>query len=128
MLSKTTKNRFGYKLDKFFWFFLALLPLLSWLCYLFSLPGTDFSPSEKPITLAAWMAQYFFGVSVTGNIFYSTLSQIFGGSGLFPLMSENFLQLVTYFCTIEVVHVMFDILVFIPRLAHKWISKAVQDD
>lgn len=128
MLTKTTKNRFCYKLDKFFWFFLTLLPLLSWLVYLISFPVTDLSTSVKPVSLATWITQYFFGVALSENIFYSTFNRIFGSSGVFPLLSVSFLQLMTYFCTMEVIHVLFDVVVFIPRLCHKWISKAVQDD
>ena len=33
-----------------------------------------------------------------------------------------------YVAGVEVFHVMFDVVVFIPRLAHKWIGKAVQDE
>ena len=34
----------------------------------------------------------------------------------------------SYCVNIEIVHVLFDVLVFIPRLTHKWVRKAVQDE
>lgn len=34
----------------------------------------------------------------------------------------------SYCVGVEIFHVLFDVVVFIPRLAHKWISAAVQDD
>ena len=128
MRMKKTTSRFAFKLDKIFWFIISLFPVFSWLIYLFSFS----SYTASPITFYAWIEQCFgFMGQVQHSVIYSTLYQIFSitsVSSLFPALSTSLLAFFTYLVTVEIVHVVFDVIVFIPRLAHKWISKAVQDD
>lgn len=126
MLSKTTKNRFGYKLDRLFWFFVQIFPLLCFTVY--CIAGTRGSEVVVP-TFNSFLIKLGFNYQ-QGNVFYNVLAQLFGSNGAFPLFvdSGGVILYLTYVLTMEVLHVCFDILVFIPRLAHKWISKAVQDD
>lgn len=127
MLTKTTKNRFCYKLDKIFWWIITLFPIFAYLLFLIT---ASLNEGVSGTTFAIFMNERL-------GIFYSmnsTVSEpfyrIFGPNGIIPMFSENsgLCQLFSYFVSVEIVHVLFDILVFIPRLAHKWISKAVQDD
>lgn len=128
MGTKKTASRFAFKLDKFFWFIISFFPLFSWLIYLFSFS----SCTTSPLTFYAWLDQYFgFMGQVQNSAIYSTLYQIFSITSvdsLFPALSTSILAFFTYLVTIEIVHVVYDVIIFIPRLAHKWISKAVQDD
>lgn len=126
MLSKTTKNRFGYKLDKIFWFFFTLFPLF---CYLLFGIKSFGEGSTVPTMVSFFQNTLGFFFSVD-NIIMQTFMRIFGTGGIFPLFQSSniILYCVVYFVNVEVLHVMFDVMVFIPRLAHKWISKAVQDD
>lgn len=128
MRTKKTTSRFAFKLDKIFWFIVSFFPLFSWLIYLFSFS----SSTTSPLTFYAWLDQYFgFMGQVSNSIIYSTLYQIFSitsVASLFPVLSISLLAFFTYLITVEIVHVVYDVIVFIPRLAHKWISKAVQDD
>lgn len=128
MRTKKTTSRFAFKLDKIFWFVIAFFPLFSWLIYLFSF--SDYTAS--PLTFYAWIEQNFgFMGQVHNSAIYSTLYQIFSITSvdsLFPVLSTSLLAFFTYLVTVEIVHVVYDVIVFIPRLAHKWISKAVQDD
>ena len=128
MRTKKTTSRFAFKLDKIFWFVISLLPLFSWLVYLFSFSGY----TASPLTFYAWLDQNFvFMGQISNSVIYSTFYQIFSitsVSSLFPVLSTSFLAFFTYLVTVEIVHVIYDVIVFIPRLAHKWISKAVQDD
>lgn len=129
MRTKRAGNtRFFYKLDKIFWFVLSLFPLFSWLVYLFSFSGY----AGSPLTFYAWLEQNFaFMGQISNSVIYSTLYQIFSitsVTSLFPVLSTSFLAFFTYSITVEIVHIVYDVIVFIPRLAHKWISKAVQDD
>lgn len=128
MRTKKTSSRFAFKLDKFFWFVISLFPLFSWLIYLFSFS----SYTTSPLTFFAWLDQYFgFIGQIPNSVIYSTLYQIFSITSvdsLFPVLSTSLMAFFTYLITVEIVHVVYDIIVFIPRLAHKWISKAVQDD
>lgn len=130
MLTKTTKNRFAYKLDKIFWFFLSFLPVFSWLLYNLSFgqtAGENFKDFER------YLIDIFgIGNIPAINIVYKALSQIFSYTkSIMPEMaflSNSMTQLFTWMIMIEILHIFFDVIVFIPRLAHKWISKAVQDD
>lgn len=129
MLSKTTKNRFGYKLDKLFWFFIQMLPLLSWFIYCFSVTRS----SENSFWAFDRFLIEVFGIgNFDGNVIYQGLSKIFQYSvSTVPelsFLSKSLTALFSWFLMIEVLHLCFDILAFIPRLAHKWISKAVQND
>ena len=129
MRMKTASNtRFSYKLDKIFWFVISFFPLFSWLIYLFSF--SDYNAS--PLTFFAWLEQNFgFLGNISHSVIYSTLFQIFSITSvdsLFPVLSTSLMAFFTYLITVEIVHVIYDVIVFIPRLAHKWISKAVQDD
>lgn len=127
-MKKIGNTRFSYKLDKIFWFVISLFPLFSWLIYLFSFS----SYTESPLTFYAWLEQNFsFMGQVSQSPIYSTLYQIFSitsVTSLFPILSTSLMAFFTYLITVEIVHVIYDVIVFIPRLAHKWISKAVQDD
>lgn len=127
MLTKTTKNRFAYKLDKLFWWIITLFPIFAYLLFLIT---ASLNQVTSEITFAIFLNERL-GIFQSMN---STVSipfyQIFGPNGIIPMFSKNsgLIQLFAYFVSVEIVHVLFDILVFIPRLAHKWISKAVQDD
>lgn len=128
MRTTKTTSRFAFKLDKIFWFVISFFPLFSWLIYLFSFS----SYTASPLTFFAWIDQNFgFMGQVQNSVIYSTLYQIFtitSADSLFPALSTSLLAFFTYLVTVEIVHVVYDVIVFIPRLAHKWISKAVQDD
>lgn len=128
MLSKTTKNRFSYKLDKIFWWIVALLPVL---CYILYVGFGDVKTSTGSLyTLPDFFATYILnGTGFSANVIWTTLAEIFGSGGVFPIFTtDSSLYIFNWFIWVELFHVFFDVIVFIPRLAHKWISKAVQDD
>lgn len=126
-MGKST-SRFAFKLDKLFWFFIAFLPVLSWLIYLYGYVHLNTDPSTGLIRFTNWLQTNFLLSNFNSNPFLVVLSRIFGSGGAFPLFDTNGLSIFVWFLTVEVIHVCFDVIVFIPRLAHKWISKAVQDD
>lgn len=128
MRTKKTTSRFAFKLDKIFWFIISLLPVLSWFVYLFGYANFSTNSSANVVYFFSWLQSNFLIVDFASNPFYSVLSQIFGSGGAFPLLDANVLSLFVWSLTVEVIHVCFDVMAFIPRLAHKWISKAVQDD
>lgn len=122
---KMSNTRFAYKVDKFFWFFISFAPLIFYALYLLS----HFKQSEY-FSFYVFLSNYLGLFFSSSSVFSSLLSTIFGPSGVFPVFSaqSGWLVFFSYLATIEVVHVLFDVMIFIPRLAHKWISKAVQDD
>lgn len=125
MRIKKTSDRFSKKLDKIFWFFISFAPLIFYALYLVS----HFKQSEY-FSFYVFFSNYLGLFFSSNSVFSSMLSSIFGPSGIFPVFSaqSGWLVLFSYLGTVEVIHVFFDVIVFIPRLAHKWISKAVQDD
>ena len=126
MRTKTISNtRFAYKVDKIFWFFVSFAPLIFYALYLVS----HFKQSEY-FSFYVFLSNYLGLFFSSNSVFSSLFSTIFGSSGIFPLFSaqSGWLVFFSYLATIEVVHVLFDVMIFIPRLAHKWISKAVQND
>lgn len=130
MLTKTTKNRFAYKLDKIFWFFLSFLPVFSWFIYNLSFGKTS---GDIYTTFSRFLIEIFGIGNIPGvNVVYKALSRIFSYTQTvipeIAFLSDSMTQLFTWMIMIEILHVFFDVIVFIPRLAHKWISKAVQDD
>lgn len=128
MLTKTTKNRFSYKLDKLFWWIVSLLPVLSYILYVGF--GSVRTSTGSLYTLPDFFASFILnGVGFSDNIVWITLYKLFGMSGVFPIFTSDASLFIFYwFIWVELFHVFFDVIVFIPRLAHKWISKAVQDD
>lgn len=125
MMKKTGNTRFAYRLDKLFWFFISLAPLLFYAFYLVSN-----SNQSEYFSFYVFLSNYLGLFFSSNNVFSSMFLTIFGSSGIFPVFSaqSGWLVFFSYLATIEVVHVLFDVMIFIPRLAHKWISKAVQDD
>lgn len=118
---KMSNTRFAYKLDKFFWLFLALFPYIAYLFYIGKNPGVTFYDFFNTVL----------GVGGYGpNIVYQTLDKIFGpSSSVFRIFNNtSALYFFVWLVNVELVHIFYDVIVFIPRLAHKWISKAVQDD
>ena len=106
-----SKNRFSRKLDKVFWFILLLLPIIVYFVMYFS-TGT---------TLNFITYVHNFRFPFIADIFESVFTSAnFGG-----IVIVNYLS---YCVGVEIAHCLFDVVVFIPRLAHKFISKAVQDD
>lgn len=124
-MKKIGNTRFSYKLDKIFWFFLTLFPLFGYSLYLVTLADAGAS-----LSFVNFMQGFLHIIPNAGNPVRQVFVSIFGSSGLFPLFSSGsgMIEFFTYAVSIEILHVCFDVIVFIPRLAHKWISKAVQDD
>lgn len=55
------------------------------------------------------------------NIIFTSLSSIFGASGVVPLFAGNgVLMYFSYFVTCMIIHLAVDVLLFIVRLAMKW--------
>ena len=122
---KASNTRFARKLDKMFWFFISFAPLIFYALYLVA----HFKQSEY-FSFYVFLSNYLGLFFSSNNVFSSMFSSILGPSGIFPVFSaqSGWLVLFSYLAAVEVVHTLFDVVVFIPRLAHKWISKAVQDD
>lgn len=114
--------------DSIFWGIIYLLPLLLYFVDIIALKG------EFTTTLQSFMVDFV----DSNNIILELFNQFLGGSQLTVDGSTidmyffgNYSPVVYYlaYCaTVAISHVFFDIVVFIPRLAHKWLGKATQQD
>lgn len=116
MRKRTIRNL----VDEFFWLAVALMPLLLYALQFLAYELT--SASEQLPTFLVYMGEY--GVSDT-SITYTVLNDIFGATGILPLFKDNSVVLLflSYFTTVEIVHLAVDFILFIPRLSHKWLGQ-----
>lgn len=116
MREKTQKNLF----DNIMWYGLYLLPLLLWL--LVSYQTGEF------VTLSTAMSSM--GLEIfTDNQILTTLSDIFATTGILPLFaSADIILYMSYFISVFLIHLFVDFILFIPRLAHKWLNKLYGGD
>lgn len=65
------------------------------------------------------------GLSVLeSNQIYVVLSQIFATTGILPLfVASDVILYMSYFISVFIIHLFVDFILFIPRLAHKWLTK-----
>lgn len=106
--------------DELFWLVVALLPVLFYIGQ-FLIYKFDNLASEIP-SFYSYLAS--FGI-LTDSVVYTTLADIFGTNGVLPLFAVDspVLLFLSYFIIVMIVHVAVDVLVWIPRLSHKWISE-----
>lgn len=113
----STNSRFCRRFDFVLWSLIAVLPVITWCLYLFR-----FNQTGNPLTMSAWLEGYFIFTSTTNPI-HGVLLKLFGwNSSFFPFLSTSWVSFFTWFCTVEIVHLAVDVLLFIVRLAHKWIG------
>lgn len=129
--SNTSSHRFLHKLDCLFWFFLMLYPVIAYLLFLKFTPYGFQIPQDTSLTISYTVPgfssffRYNLGIWASeSNILLKCFSSIFGSSGVIPLFSNDngVIQYFVYAATVEIFHVLFDVLIFIPRLCHKWIG------
>lgn len=94
--------------DTFMWYLLYLLPLFVMLLAIFR-TGTIVSIDSVFTSL---------GLSIfNDNIILTTLTDIFGVGGVFPLFTDNGILIYgSYFVCVYLIHLAIDFLLFIPRL------------
>ena len=99
------------------WGLILLLPLILW----------AIGNNHNSLLLSDVFSQ--FGLN-TNNVIYNSLSDLFGFDGVleFFVVDSSLLLYFAYFVVVEVLHIVVDVLVFIPRLAHKWMNKFTSEE
>ena len=116
MREKTQKNLF----DNVMWYLLYLLPITLWLVVSFR--------TGQLVTLSTAMSSMGLEILSTNQIF-SSLSSIFSIDGILPLFTNSDIILyMSYFISVFLIHLFVDFILFIPRLAHKWLNKLFGGD
>ena len=120
------KRTIANLVDSAFWFLVSILPLALSLitCLSYKLQSstdslTAFLPFMKSLGL------------VDSGLIYKSLSDLFGSSGILPLFSADnnaILLFLSYFVSVQIVHLAVDFLLFIPRLGHKYMNTFTQNE
>lgn len=101
-------KRFSSKLDHIFWWLVWLLPILGGLIVLATNSAHDFS------VFIAFMNNFQFAFIA------DILTGMFGVASL--QIPDILLSLMSYVVSVELCHVLVDVLVFIPRFCHKLVQ------
>ena len=115
-----TKKSAMRVIDTLFWLFIAIFPIIVYLCTRFN--ATEFVSFESCLNGLG------FGLSTT-NVIYTTLETIFGVGGGFLELTTNtgILLYATYFITIMLLHFIIDMLLVIVRWGHHLLDKATKE-
>lgn len=105
--------------DTIFWYALYFLPIL--ILILMSIHNPITSISSVISTLGLNVLQ--------DNIIFTTLSDIFGSGGVLPFFqSTDLIIFFTYYICVYLLHLLVDFVIFIPRIAHKWLNHFTQGE
>ena len=116
MREKTQKNLF----DNVMWYLLYLLPIVIWLVVSFR--------TGNFVTLSNAMSSIGLEIFNNNQIFTSLMS-IFAVDGILPLfVTSDIILYMSYFISVFLIHLFVDFILFIPRLAHKWLNKLYGGD
>lgn len=108
------KRNVSYLIDKLFWTFICVLPFLIWLIVI--------ARTGQLSSLIDVMTDSHL-IPLMNNSIYTTLSDVFGASGVVPLVQNaDILLYFSYFICITLIHLLVDFLLFIPRIAMNWLD------
>lgn len=110
--------------DTIFWYLIYMLPVVGYLLYLIAEP----SSGTTLVSFSSFFTNVGIGF-VSDNIVVNTLKDIFGVGGVLSLFATDtpFIIFGWFVCT-YITHLAVDFLLFIPRLAHKWMNSFTQGD
>lgn len=106
------KRNLSYYLEAVFWIVVASLPVLMYgIGYMCKIP----SGSNISVFFTST------GLGSSTSLVYSTLADIFGVGGIFPLFDNPFvIQIFSWFVSVMLIRLAVEVLLFIPRLCLKW--------
>lgn len=115
------KKTIKYGLDKILWLFLMLLPLL-----LFAIQAHHFGIESMTILD---VFQSGLGFDMTEGIIVDAVNAFIGSDGYIPLIdSVNIIPYyIQWLCVVVIVQIVYDVMMFIPKLAHHWMHTLTMD-
>ncbi len=120
------KRNVSYLADTLIWTLIYLLPLLLFGLHFFAYKFN----SIVDFDLATFIQNNFH--ILDSNVIYVSLVDLFGSNGQLPLFdttsANSILLYFTYFIICNIAHLAVDFLLFIPRLAHKFIGDITEYD
>lgn len=119
------KSRISHLADTIFWYIIYMFPIIAYFLLLIAEPGTG---TNAIINLETFFNNIGVGLA-NDNIVVQTINNIFGEAGILPLFKTNMpIIMLSWFVSTYIVHLAIDVLLFIPRFAHKFIEKTTQGD
>lgn len=120
------KRNISYLADTLIWTLIYLLPILLFACSFFAYQLT----SSVDFDFAVFIQNNFHILDT--NVIYVSLVDLFGSAGQLPLFdttsANSVLLFLTYFIICNIAHLAVDFLLFIPRLAHKFLGDITEGD
>lgn len=101
-------------IDNIFWGLLLIFPLLSYVIYLMG-------DNVEVISLMVFLTDII-PIAAEGTIFDTFQTLFIEYMPFFSSMSW-IAVIFTWFVFVEFAHVVFDVIVFLPRLCHNWVSR-----
>lgn len=106
------KKTISHFFDTLFWYLLYALPFL-----IYGIVAIKGDVSALNTFLTANFGAF------TDNIIFTTLSDLFGSTGVFTLFTDtSIIYLCTWFVSVFILHLAVDFVLFIPRLAHNFMD------
>lgn len=121
------KRNVNFYVDSIIWAVIVLLPILFFaLSYL----SYDLSTVESLPTFSEFFSSNFSVLS--DNFIYVGFVDIFGSNGIMPFLDttsvNSILMFMSYMIIVEIIHLGVDLLLMLPRLAHKFMHSIGGDD
>lgn len=114
MRERTLKSLF----DKIMWYGIYLFPLIAYVALVFSF---QYNGSNDYISFGLFMDNLGFDFGPIWDI----LEELFGdGGGILSMVDEyGFISYANYLVFVTIFHVIFDVIVFVPRLFHDFLER-----
>lgn len=120
------KRNVSYFADLILWTIIYLLPIL---CFAFQFFSYDLTAISN-FSFSTFIQDNF--NILESNVIYTSLVDLFGSTGELPLFdtqsANSVLLYFTYFIICNIAHLAVDFLLFIPRLAHKFLGDITVGD
>ena len=107
-----SKKKINYLFDLLYYAAFILIPIGAYLFHQFKF---------EDVILLSFFNE--FGIDST-NVIFQCFVDMFGSNGFLPLMADDstLFYIFTYMSIVVLMHLVFDFLMFIPKLAHKCLT------
>lgn len=114
------KRTVNHLAETIFWNIVYFIPIFAFLILLFT--------GGSAIQLGSVFESIGLNIS-TDSVAYTSLSAILGQGGTLPLFaSGDLLVFMTYYINVFICHLFVDFILFVPKLAKKWLNKFTQGE
>lgn len=113
-----TKKKLFTLIRSVFWYLILLLPLIAYVATCLC--------DQPNVAFDEFMSN--FAIINSNNPVTTMVNELFGSSGSFPIFSSGMACYFAYFVAVELLHVVIDLVLFVPTLLHGAIDKICKKD